>query len=51
MSIIVNSTALKDSGALTILKQFLTHIPVYQDKYIVFVHDSLTLDINNSNVK
>ena len=51
MNIIVNATALKASGALTILKQFLKHIPVHQDKYIVFVHDSLKLEINNNNVQ
>ncbi|OEF81412.1 glycosyltransferase [Vibrio breoganii] len=47
-NIIVNATALSSSGALTILKQFLSELKSLSrssDKYIVFVSDSIDFSI------
>lgn len=42
-TIVVNATALASGGALTILRQFVNHIP-HEDgfQYVIFIHHSLT---------
>jgi len=49
MNIIINATALRSGGALTILKQFIEAIPSDDFTYIVFVDDSVQLK-TQSNV-
>ncbi len=49
-TIIVNATALRYSGALSILKQFLHTIPEDKYHYIVFVYSGITLNFNQNNV-
>lgn len=49
-NIIVNATALKSGGALTILKQFISSI-TDGNKYIIFIDSSVNLDIDKSNVQ
>ncbi|MFZ4077593.1 MAG: glycosyl transferase, partial [Legionellaceae bacterium] len=41
--IAVNATALKDGGALSILKQFIAHIPL-QGIFYIFIHPDVVLD-------
>ena len=47
--IVVNATAIITGGALSILKQFLTHI-TDQHIYYIFVHPSLNFNEENSNI-
>ena len=50
-SIIVNATALRADGALTILHQFLDAIPDDQFEYIIFVDDTVTNIKPKQNVR
>ena len=44
-NVIVNATASRASGALSILKQFLENIPIYnQDIYYIFVAQSVVFE-------
>lgn len=49
--IIVNATALDKSGALSILKQFLSNIPPKGFNWLIFVSDSVDLNTSNDNVR
>lgn len=49
-NIFVNATALKSSGALTILKQFISSIP-NKNKYLIFIDSSVNLENTKSNVQ
>jgi glycosyltransferase involved in cell wall biosynthesis len=49
--IIVNATALKGSGALTILEQFINKIPVNNYEYIVFTNSGISVTSYQNNVE
>jgi glycosyltransferase involved in cell wall biosynthesis len=49
--IIVNATALKRSGALTILEQFIEAIPVGKYEYIIFSNSSVSLAFSQTNIR
>lgn len=51
-SVVVNATALDKSGALSILRQFVTNIPSVTDlSWILFVDQSVDLAINRKDIK
>ncbi len=50
LNIVVNATALRTSGALIVLKQFLKAIPIDNYLYIIFIDESVQLE-TSSNVK
>lgn len=49
--IVINATALKNSGAFTILKQFCEAIPNDKYEYIVFIDIDINLTIAQTNIK
>ncbi|MBE0650621.1 MAG: glycosyltransferase [Bacteroidales bacterium] len=49
--IIVNASALRSGGALTILQQFIEAIPDDGINYIVFCDDSITIDHSKKNLQ
>lgn len=49
--IIVNATALDQSGALSILRQFVENIPVDKRKWLIFVSPAINLSSDNPNVR
>ena len=49
--IVVNSTAAVSGGALTILRQFIDHIPQDGNKWLVFTSDKVSLTSDNPNVR
>lgn len=49
--VIVNATALRESGGLTILLQFISEIPNDEIEYYVFVHKSVVINKININTK
>jgi glycosyltransferase involved in cell wall biosynthesis len=49
--IIVNATALRTGGALTILRQFIEAVPNDFYKYLIFIDDSIVIDNVPSNVQ
>lgn len=49
--IIVNATALDQSGALSILRQFVENIPEDNRKWLIFVSPIISLTTKNSNVR
>lgn len=51
MKVIINATALLNSGGLIILKQFLEAIPVDSLEYIVFINEGLSFETKKENVK
>lgn len=50
MNIVVNASALRTSGALTILLQFISEIPNGEDSYYIFVHKSVEVKQLNPRV-
>jgi glycosyltransferase involved in cell wall biosynthesis len=48
--IVVNATALRFGGALTILSQFINSIENDENKYLVFIHPSLEFDKVSDNI-
>lgn len=46
---VVNATALNSGGALSILRQFLSHVRD-DEIYYFFIHPSLNLTVENENV-
>lgn len=48
--IIVNATALDRSGALSILLQFVEHIPTDKTKWLVFISSKVSITSQNPNV-
>lgn len=49
--IVVNASALRSGGALTILKQFVKELPDDDTSYLLFVDDSVSLDCSQSNLQ
>jgi glycosyltransferase involved in cell wall biosynthesis len=49
--IIVNATALKKSGALTILEQFIEEIPFGKYDYIIFTNSSIVVSSSRKNIR
>lgn len=49
--IVVNATALENSGGLIVLKQFIKAIPEDKSVYILFVSDKVELQCKQSNVR
>lgn len=49
--IVVNATALRFGGGLTILQQFIESIPQDDFEYLVFVDQSVDISINKPNLK
>lgn len=49
--IIINATALKSSGALSVLNQFIRAIPDDENEYILFVNDRVDLNQTNHNIR
>lgn len=49
--IIVNATALDKSGALSILKQFISNIPISQHNWLVFTPPNISFASNKQNVR
>ncbi len=49
--IVVNATALEQSGGLAVLKQFVESVPPNGFEYIVFVSDKVSIDSGLSTVK
>jgi hypothetical protein len=49
--IIVNATALKRSGGLTILEQFIEAIPLEKHEYIIFANSGVSLIDSQKNIK
>jgi glycosyltransferase involved in cell wall biosynthesis len=49
--IIVNATALKRSGGLTILEQFIEAVPSGKYEYIVFADSSVSLSLSKANIR
>lgn len=50
-AIVINATALDNSGALTILRQFVSAIPADSYKYILFISDQITIFPPQENIK
>lgn len=48
---IVNATALDQSGASSILRQFVENIPVDDSKWLLFVSPDTSINTNNPNVR
>ena len=48
--IIVNATALKRSGGLTILDQFIETIPVGKQEYVIFANSEVNLSFPQNNI-
>ena len=50
--ILVNATAMRSSGALSILKQFILNIPVeFGHTYYIFIDPEIVLPIESTNIK
>ena len=49
--IIVNATALKKSGGLTILEQFIEAIPIGSYEYFVFTNSDVNLTFSQTNIR
>ena len=49
--VVVNATALKISGGLTILEQFIEAIPTGKNEYIIFTNSEVNLIFSQTNVR
>jgi len=50
-NIIVNASAIRTGGALTILKQFIYELPSDENIYYIFVHKSFEINNERMNLK
>lgn len=48
--VVVNATALRTSGALTVLLQFISEIPKDNNTYYVFIHKSVVISESKTNL-